>query len=205
MLITFEGTEGSGKSTLIRNLSLALTQKKIAHIVTREPGGSSVAESIREILLHQEMDPMTELFLYEAARAEHFQKTVLPALRQKKIVLCDRFIDSTVAYQGFARGLDLKTITQLNSIATEKRKPNLTFFLDLPVKVGLERASDPNRFEREGVRFQEKVRKGFLASIAKNRTQSPKRWVVLNVHRRTPDEICQEALAVILKKRGSRR
>lgn len=196
MFITFEGTEGCGKSTLIQNLSRALTEKKIAHIVTREPGGSSVAESIRNILLHQEMHPMTELFLYEAARTEHFQKTVLPALKKKQIVLCDRFTDSTIAYQGFARGIDLKRIQQLNQIATEKRVPDLTFFLDLPVEIGLSRASDPNRFELEGVKFQKKVRKGFLYSISKNK----KRWAVLKVLNKSPDQVCEDALAVILKK-----
>jgi len=197
MLITFEGTEGCGKSTLIQNLSQALNDQKISHIVTREPGGSSVAESIRSVILHQDMSPLTELFLYEAARAEHFQKTVLPALKKKQIVLCDRFTDSTVAYQGFARGLKLKMIEKLNDMATEKRAPDLTFFLDLPVEIGLSRASDPNRFELEGVNFQKKVRKGFLYSIKKNK----KRWVVLKVLNRTPEEVCEAALKVILKKK----
>jgi dTMP kinase len=201
MFITFEGTEGCGKSTLIQNLSRALTEKKIAHIVTREPGGSTVAESIRSLLLHHEMDAMTELFLYEAARAEHFQKTVLPALKKKQIVLCDRFTDSTIAYQGFARGLNLKVIEQLNQIATEKRSPDLTFFLDLPVEVGLSRATDPNRFELEGIQFQKKVRKGFLYSISKNK----KRWSVLKVMDKTPEQVCVEALAVILKKKTKKK
>ncbi|NDD93034.1 dTMP kinase, partial [bacterium] len=142
MLITFEGTEGCGKSTLIRNLSQKLNELGISHIVTREPGGSSVAEQIRSLILHHEMDPLTELFLYEAARAEHFQKTVVPALKDGKWVLCDRFTDSTLAYQGFARGLPIPMIEQLNSMATVKRKPDLTFFLDLPVEQGLARAQD---------------------------------------------------------------
>jgi dTMP kinase len=196
MFITFEGTEGCGKSTLIQNLSSALTELKIAHIVTREPGGSKVAEGIRTLILQQEMEPMTELFLYEAARAEHFQTTILPALKKKKIVLCDRFTDSTVAYQGFARGLDLKMIDQLNKMATEKRSPDLTFFLDLPVEIGLARASDPNRFELEGIQFQKKVRKGFLHSISKNK----KRWQVLKVLNKTPQKVTEEALKIIIKK-----
>lgn len=197
MLITFEGTEGCGKSTLIQNLSRILSEQKISHIVTREPGGSSVAESIRNVILDQEMHALTELFLYEAARAEHFQKTVLPALKKKQIVLCDRFTDSTLAYQGFARGLDLKMIKLLNEVATEKRAPDLTFFLDLPVEIGLERASDPNRFELEGVKFQKKVRKGFLHSIQKDK----KRWRVIKVLHKSPEEVCEEALEIILQKK----
>ena len=195
MFITFEGTEGCGKSTLIRLLSQRLEKENMAHIVTREPGGSTVAEAIRNLILHQEMDALTELFLYEAARAEHFQKTVKPALQSKKIVLCDRFTDSTVAYQGFARGLNLKIIEKLNQIATEKNAPTLTFFLDLPVKEGLARASDPNKFEREGIRFQEKVRKGFLYSIKKN----PRRWKVIRVKGKSPEKVCEEAFSIIQK------
>jgi dTMP kinase len=190
MFITFEGTEGCGKSTLIRNLSEALNEVQTSHIVTREPGGSTVAESIRKVILNQDMDPMTELFLYEAARAEHFQKTVIPALEEGKWVLCDRFTDSTVAYQGFARGLDLPMIEKLNAMATLKRKPDLTFFLDLPVEDGLKRAVDPNRFEAEGVAFQKKVRQGFLYSIKK----SPKRFRVLKVKGKTPEQVCEMAM-----------
>jgi dTMP kinase len=190
MFITFEGTEGCGKSTLIRYLSDALTKANVPHILTREPGGSSVAESIRAVILQQEMDPLTELFLYEAARAEHFQKTVMPALNEKKWVLCDRFTDSTIAYQGFARGLKLPMIEKLNAMATLSRKPDLTFFLDLPVEEGLKRAVDPNRFEAEGVAFQKKVRQGFLYSIKK----AKKRFRVLKVTGKTPEQVCSLAM-----------
>lgn len=196
MLVTFEGTEGCGKSTLIRNLSTKLTELKIPHVVTREPGGSVVAEGIRNIILHQEMNPMTELFLYEAARVEHFEKVIRPALKSKKIVLCDRFTDSTIAYQGFARGLNLKIIEKLNLIATSSQKPAITFLLDLPVEIGLSRAQDPNKFENEGVLFQKKVRKGFLYSI-KN---EPKRWVKVSVEKLSPEQVCEKVLAVLLKK-----
>jgi dTMP kinase len=196
MLISFEGTEGCGKSTLIRNLLNKFNDAKIKAIATREPGGSPVAEKIREIILHNEMDPLTELFLYESARAEHFEKSIAPALKAKKIVLCDRFIDSTIAYQGFARGLKLPVIEILNKLATHHRSPDLTFFLDLPVKEGLARATDPNKFEKAGIAFQNKVRKGFLYSIRKNK----KRWQVVSVKNRTPDEIADEVFAIILKK-----
>jgi len=193
MLITFEGTEGCGKSTLIQNLSRKLRDLGIEHSVTREPGGSSVAESIRALILNQEMHPMTELFLYEAARAEHFEQTILPALEAGKWVLCDRFTDSSIAYQGFARGLALPLIEKLNAMATRNRKPDLTFFLDLPVEEGLARAQDPNKFEKAGLQFQKKVRKGYLYSIKKH----PKRFKVLKVKNRNPDQVCEMALKVL--------
>lgn len=170
-------------------------------IATREPGGSPVAEKIREVILHNEMDPLTELFLYESARAEHFEKIIAPALKKKTIVLCDRFIDSTIAYQGFARGLKLPIIETLNKLATENRAPDLTFFLDLPVEEGLARATDPNKFEKAGVAFQKKVRQGFLYSIRKNK----KRWVVVSVKNRTPEDIADEVFAKIIKKIGKKK
>lgn len=195
MFITFEGTEGSGKSTLIRLLSDKLTLARIPHVTTREPGGSAVSEGIRKVILEHEMSSLTELFLYEAARAEHFEKIILPALKKKQWVLCDRFTDSTVAYQGFARKLDLKLIEQLNRIATQTRRPDLTFFLDIPVEQGLMRATDPNRFENEGVRFQKRARAGFLYSIKKN----PKRWRVIKASGKTPEEIANQAYSMIEK------
>ena len=193
MLITFEGTEGCGKSTLIHHLSLKLKELGIPHLVTREPGGSQVAENIRGMILHQEMQPLTELFLYEAARAEHFETTIAPALQKKQWVLCDRFIDSTLAYQGFARGLDLALIERLNRMATHGKKPDLTFFLDLPVEKGLARAQDPNKFEKAGIEFQKKVRKGFLFCIRQNQ----KRFKVLKVERLNPDQVCSAALKAL--------
>jgi len=197
MFITFEGTEGCGKSTLIQNLSRKLKELGITHIITREPGGAKVAESIREIILHQDMDPLTELFLYEAARAEHFITIISPALEKKAWVLCDRFIDSTIAYQGYARGLSVPMIDKLNQMATDKRKPDVTFFLDLPVEIGLARASDPNKFEKAGVDFQKKVRKGFLELSRKNK----RRFHILKVKDRTPEQVCDAALKVLMRKK----
>ena len=193
MLITFEGTEGCGKSTLIQNLSRELTRLKIPHVLTREPGGTPVAESIRNLILNQEMDPLTELFLYQAARAEHLKTIILPALSNKKWVLCDRYTDSTLAYQGFARKLDLKMIEQLNRIATDATRPDLTFFLDLPVEIGLARATDRNKFEKAGIEFQKKVRRGFLYSIRK----TPKRFRVLKVLNLNPEQVCAKALKAL--------
>jgi dTMP kinase len=194
MFITFEGTEGCGKSTLIRNLSTRLQTLGVPHLVTREPGGSRTAEEIRKVILNEEMDPLTELFLYEAARAEHFRNTIAPALKQGKWVLCDRFTDSTLAYQGYARGIALPMIRTLNRIASHRKSPDLTFFLDLPVEIGLARASDPNRFEREGVEFQKKVRKGFL-EIAKKE----KRFRVIRVSKLDPDQVCEKVVRELRK------
>ena len=196
MLISFEGTEGCGKSTLIRHLLEKFSSVKIQAIATREPGGSPVAEKIREIILNNEMDPLTELFLYESARAEHFEKIIAPALKVKTLVLCDRFIDSTIAYQGFARGIKLPIIETLNKLATHGTVPDLTFFLDLPVEEGLARATDPNRFEKAGIDFQKKVRKGFLYSIRKN----SRRWQVVSVKNRSPEDIAEEVFLKIIKK-----
>ena len=194
MFITFEGTEGCGKSTLIRNLSTRLQTLGVPHLVTREPGGSRTAEEIRKVILNEEMDPLTELFLYEAARAEHFRNTIAPALKQGKWVLCDRFTDSTLAYQGYARGIALPMIRTLNRIASHRKSPDLTFFLDLPVEIGLARASDPNRFEREGVEFQKKVRNGFL-EIAKKE----KRFRVIRVSKLDPDQVCEKVVRELRK------
>jgi dTMP kinase len=195
MFITFEGTEGCGKSTLIRNLSTRLQTLGVPHLVTREPGGTRTAEEIRKIILNEEMDPLTELFLYEAARAEHFKTTIAPALKQGNWVLCDRFTDSTLAYQGYARGIQLPMIRTLNRIASQRRSPDLTFFLDLPVEIGLSRASDPNRFEREGVEFQKKVRKGFL-EIAK---KEKKRFRVIRVTDLDPEQVCEKVMRTLRK------
>jgi dTMP kinase len=141
------------------------------------------------------MDPLTELFLYEAARAEHFKTTIAPALKQGNWVLCDRFTDSTLAYQGYARGIQLPMIRTLNRIASQRRSPDLTFFLDLPVEIGLSRASDPNRFEREGVEFQKKVRKGFL-EIAK---KEKKRFRVIRVTDLDPEQVCEKVMRTLRK------
>jgi len=186
LFVTFEGVEGAGKSTLIRSLSLQLQSKfKVKITLTREPGGNLVAEKIREVILNQAMDPKTELFLYEAARAEHLVKTILPALCAGQIVLCDRYADSSLAYQAHARGLDWNLVKKLNALATDGLKPDLTVMLDIDPALGLARASDKNRFEAEGVLFQKKVRAGFL----KASREEPKRWMVIPVREKTPDEL----------------
>jgi dTMP kinase len=195
MLITFEGTEGAGKSTLIRLVEKKLKKLGYQVTVTREPGGNALGEKIRSIILNETMNRWTELFLYEAVRSEHLEAIILPALRKNHIVLCDRFTDSTLAYQGYARGISKKIIQTLNTIATQGLQPDLTILHNLDPKIGLKRAKDPNRFEAEGVQFQTKVQKGFLA-IAK---KEPRRFKILNVAQHSPEELCEQVLETLKK------
>ncbi|MEK6706403.1 MAG: dTMP kinase [Bdellovibrionota bacterium] len=195
--MTFEGTEGVGKSTLIREVAKMLRQIKVRNIITREPGGSRTSEKIRQIILSADgIDPMSELLLYEAARAEHVTKTILPALRNGVTVLCDRFSDSSLAYQAYARGLPWSQVKTLNKIATKGISPNLVVLLDVDPALGLRRAKDHNRFENEGIKFQKRVRMGFL----KARAENPRRWLVIKPDARsTPADLAKEVLARIRK------
>jgi dTMP kinase len=172
--ITFEGVEGSGKTTQIEHLKRYLFQQGIACKVTREPGGSPIAEKIRKLLLnpdHAGMTPISELFLYEAARAQHVKEVIEPLLKKEIVVLCDRFNDATVAYQGFGRGIDLGLVESLNLSSSQGLKPDITFLLDCPSDLGLKRAVRRNqlekkekedRFEREKIQFHRRVRRGYL-------------------------------------------
>jgi len=179
LFITFEGVEGSGKTSQIQHLKKYLTQKGIPYRVTREPGGSPIGEKVRKILLdpeHREMVPATELLLYEAARAQHVKEVLKPLLKKGGIILCDRFCDATLAYQGYGRRIDLKWIARLNRLASQGVKPDVTFLLDCPSVVGLNRAIQRNRtlrqereerFEKEEIQFHHRVRKGYLAIARK--------------------------------------
>jgi len=166
--ITFEGGEGAGKSTQIRRLAEALEKTGLTVTVTREPGGSSGAEKIRDILLdpNLEWDPPTEALLHFAARADHYTTKIAPALRAGHWVLCDRFADSTRAYQGYGLGLDMTAIETLYEIALDDFEPDLTIILDIPVETGvkrmLERGADPDRYEKMDTAFHERLRQGFL-------------------------------------------
>jgi len=197
--ISVEGIEGSGKSTLAKALIQRLKELKFDVVQTREPGGTPVGERIRDVLLHHsiEMEPWTEAFLMLAARYENTRKVILPALRDGKIVISDRYDDSTMAYQGFARGLPLKPLSRLNKFATLGLKPNLTFLLDLPPDTGLSRKStdESNRFEEETVRFHERVREGYL----KLARRAKKRIVVLD-GTRPPEELAEIAFVTTLKR-----
>jgi dTMP kinase len=166
VFITFEGIEGSGKSTQAGLLRSFLEQQGLDVLVTREPGGSPIGEQIRRILLdpgNHGMVPLAELLLYEASRCQHVEAVIRPALEAGKTVICDRFFDASTAYQGYARGLAVKMVGELNLIATGGRKPDLTIVLDLPVDTGLRRLGrNLDRIEREAVEFHERVRQGYL-------------------------------------------
>ena len=168
LFITFEGPEGSGKTTHIQRLASFLKKQGHPVVVTREPGGTPLSKAFRRLLLESGdgLLPLAELFLYEADRAQHVEQTVLPALRKGHVVLCDRFTDSTLAYQGNGRGLDLKEIEVLNRIASCNLKPDLTILLDVPVERGLHQARRKkhrhDRLERAGLAFHKRVRQGFL-------------------------------------------
>lgn len=175
MFISLEGIEGCGKTTQLEYLSSFLEDKGYPYVVTREPGGTAIGEKIRSILLDPEskdLVPAAELLLYMADRAQHIDLLIRPQLADGKIVLCDRYFDATVVYQGFARGLDTKFICNLHRLLFEDLKPDITLLLDLPPRIGLERAwkeldggnrSDTeSRFEEETISFHEKVRAGYL-------------------------------------------
>ncbi|HOH97045.1 MAG TPA: dTMP kinase [Candidatus Cloacimonadota bacterium] len=181
IFVTFEGIEGSGKSTQVRMLVEYLKEHKLDYITTREPGGTPIAESIRTLLLdpgNAEMLPATELLLYCASRAQHTGELILPALAAGKIVICDRYYDSTYAYQGAARRLDEQMIETLTKMATFDTQPDLTVLLDVPVQAGLLRIKDRtlDRLEQEDISFHERVRQHYL-SIAKKYSS---RFLVLN-------------------------
>ncbi len=166
IFITLEGIEGSGKTTQAAMLEDLLTKRGFDVAVTREPGGSPIAEKIRRILLdpsNKKMVPLAELFLYEASRTQHVAEIIRPALEAGKCVICDRFFDASTAYQGNARGIDTRAVTDLNLLATGGIKPDLTLVLDLPVNVGLRRlGKNLDRLESEGIEFHERVRQGYL-------------------------------------------
>ncbi|OYD14154.1 dTMP kinase [candidate division WOR-3 bacterium JGI_Cruoil_03_44_89] len=178
-LVTFEGVEGCGKSIQARLLYEYLQSKGISSILTREPGGSDISERIRDILLdrrHLDMVPYTELFLYLASRAQHTQEVIKPALAQGKVVICDRYIDASVAYQGEGRGISKNLIKQLNKTATGGLLPNLTFLLDMDTEIALKRIEREDRLEMEGVEFHNRIRSGYL----KLNRENPERIVLLN-------------------------
>jgi dTMP kinase len=184
VFITFEGIEGCGKSTQANRLGKALSRMGIAHVLTLEPGGTAIGRKIRRMLLDSKNKALThlaELMLYAADRAQHVEEIIKPALRGGKWVICDRFSDATVVYQGVARGQDRKLIRLLNHLVTDGIRPHLTLLLDCPVEVGLKRAlrrsmKGQDRFEKEALSFHHKVRNGYLALARENK----KRFVILD-------------------------
>lgn len=167
---SFEGPEGAGKTTMIAMLESFLREKGFDVLATREPGGVRIAEEIRSIILnpaHTEMDGRTEALLYAAARRQHLLEKIIPAVKSGKIVLCDRFIDSSLAYQGFARELGMDEILQINQFAIDGYFPTLTIYFDIDPKIGLERIQknkqrEMNRLDMENLSFHYKVREGYL-------------------------------------------
>jgi dTMP kinase len=181
-LITFEGGEGSGKSTQVELLARRLEAAGRRILKLREPGGTPLGEELRQLLLHRRADisPQAELLLFLAARAELVRAVIRPALAEGTIVICDRFSDSTLAYQGYGRGIDLDQVRKLNDSATGGLKPNLTVLLDLPVEAGRSRKQrDEDVFQGEDDAFHERVRQGYL-ELAR---EEPDRWLVLDATR----------------------
>ena len=172
--ITFEGIEGSGKSTQVKKLHEFFGQKNIDAVLTREPGGTKAGEQIRAILIDEKIEKLSaksELFLNFAARIEHVEKLIKPALAEGKTVVCDRFFDSTFAYQGSAFGLDFSLIENIKNIAIGDFEPDITFLIDVPVDIAFARIAtrpDNNRYEKLGIEFHQKVRDGFLLLAKKN-------------------------------------
>lgn len=182
LFISFEGGEGSGKSTQARNLGAALASEGHAVVVTREPGGAAGAEAIRTLLVDgppERWTPLAETLLFLAARAEHLDRTIRPALDQGVTVICDRFADSTLAYQGYARGLPCTFIAALNAEVVGATWPDVTIILDLPAETGLARAAargGAQRFEHFDLAFHERLRQGYLTIAAAH----PGRCVVID-------------------------
>ncbi len=173
VFITFEGPEGAGKTTVIKELYKRMEKEGLNVILTREPGGIRIAEKIREVILdnnHQEMDARTEALLYAAARRQHLVEKVVPAIQDGMIVLCDRFVDSSLAYQGHARGLGIDEVLSINKFAISETMPDLTVFFDIKPEVGLARIAanekrEENRLDNESIHFHQNVYEGYQELI----------------------------------------
>ncbi|WP_338779239.1 dTMP kinase [Metabacillus sp. FJAT-52054] len=201
--ITFEGPEGAGKTTILKEIHKKLQEKGIDPVATREPGGIKIAEQIRSVILdieNTEMDPRTEALLYAAARRQHLVEKVLPALKEKKVVLCDRFIDSSLAYQGYARGLGMEEVLSINLFAIEDVMPDLTIYFSIDAEKGLKRVysgenREINRLDNEDLKFHDRVQKGYAILLEKY----PERIKSVNADQ-TPEEVAEEVWLLIRNK-----
>jgi len=202
MFITFEGIEGSGKTTQLNRLAATLRERGKNVVVTKEPGGTPLADRIRAILLDSGsvIDPVAELFLFAASRRQNVMEVIRPAIARGDVVLCDRFTDSTLAYQGFGRLLTLDRLRALNDWATDSTRPDLVLIFDLAEEHGLTRArsrnedsaADEGRFELEDLRFHRRVREGYLALAA----AEPRRYAVISAEG-SPDEVYARMMDVL--------
>lgn len=202
MFITFEGPDGSGKTTQLNLLMPVLESMDLDVIRTREPGGTDIGNQIREVIMNMKnksMDPRTEILLFCASRAQLVEELIRPSLSAGKIILCDRYADSTLAYQGYGHGLDRQALSALLSFATGGLKPDLTLLFDISAEAGLRRRQSNheewNRMDDYALRFHERVRSGYLEMAA----AEPSRWVVINADR-PAEEIHQEVVEVLKKR-----
>lgn len=205
MFISFEGIEGSGKTTQARHVFRFLQDKGHDCVLTREPGGTRIGEKIRAILLdpsNKDMDPLTELLLYTADRAQHIKAILHPSLAEGRTVLCDRYYDATMVYQGFARGLDVELVQKTHQLLFDDLKPDMTLLLDLPAEIGLTRAWEQikngnragaeTRFEEERLSFHRKVREGYL-ELSK---REPERFRVIDASK-DEHEVLKKIITVL--------
>ncbi len=205
LFITFEGGEGSGKSVQARTLYIRLSRLAIPAFLTHEPGGTPLGKKLsRWLKWAQDTDisPLTELLLFNASRAQLIDKVILPNLEKGKVVICDRYADSTTAYQGCGRGLDLQMVKAVNNAATQGLKPNLTVLLDISVEEGLarKRAKKPDRFEQEAIAFHHRVREGYLKVAG----DDPQRWLVVDASqsKRKITQIIWQRVSQLLPNQG---
>lgn len=205
-LITIEGVDGAGKTTVIRNVLKRLSNhSELEFVYTREPGGNQIAEQIREVILNQEnsnMDAVTETLLYAAARRQHLIEDIKPMLEQGKVVICDRFVDSSIAYQGVGRGVGYDKVKQINDLITDEIKPDLTLYFEIKPEIGLKRISDHrvdevNRLDKEEVNFYKKVAQGYHQLIKND----PERFEIINADQSisdTEDDVIVVLLSYLL-------
>lgn len=212
MFITLEGIEGCGKTTQLKHIEAFFDRRGLETVVTREPGGTAVGEKIRAVLLNpdiEKMAPLTELLLYEADRAEHLEKIIRPALAAGKTVLCDRFSDATVVYQGYGRGLELEMIQRLHRMILGELRPDLTILFDLAPEIGLDRAwnqvtngdrsGQEMRFENETLSFHRSIRDGYL-TVARS---EPERFAIVDAG--AEETVVRDAVIALLEQWVDRR
>ena len=205
-LVTIEGVDGAGKTTVIKNVLKRLSNhSELEFVYTREPGGNQIAEQIRKVILNQEnsnMDAVTETLLYAAARRQHLVEDIKPMLEQGKVVICDRFVDSSIAYQGVGRGVGYDKVKQINDLITDEIKPDLTLYFEIEPEIGLKRISDHridevNRLDKEEASFYKKVAQGYHQLIKND----PERFEIINADQSisdTEDDVIVVLLSYLL-------